>query len=540
MIKDLRIRVGIIVTVIVVALVYITPTLFFENEDSIPDFWKKAKILPTKTLHRGLDLEGGMHMLLGVDLEESLINTMDRITLEIMGYLDKEEISYTIVERNGKDGLKIVLPDPEKQDNLKSHITRNYRFFEIVSSTTLDGEYTVIYKYREKDLLAFKDRTVDQTLETIRNRVDELGLAEPEIVRQGEYDILVQLPGLKDAEKAKKLIKKVALLEFKLINNTVEVTEALKGNVPEGSEILYEKVKDRETGEVLNEIPYLVEKKTLMTGEVITDAKINIGNAGGGHYVQINFDSRGDALFEQISGDNVGRHLAIILDNSVYSAPVIKSRISGGSAIIEGTFTKDEARELAIVLRAGALPAKITVHEERTVGPSLGEDSIRKGFLATMVGGALVILAMVIYYGASGLVADLALFLNMIIIMAVMSALQATLTLPGIAGIALTIGMAVDANVLVFERVREELRLGKTPRAALEGGYSKAFLTIMDANVTTLIAALVLFQFGTGAVKGFAVTLTIGILTSLFTAIFVSRTVFDLITSRFRIKRLSV
>lgn len=542
MIKDLRIRVGIIVVVILVSLTYLTPTIFFPDEKDVPEFWKKAKILPMKTLNRGLDLEGGMHMLLGADLEESLINTLDRITLEIKGYLDKKEISYKTVERNGADGIRVVLTDPEKQDDLKSYINKDYRFFEVVESTTVGGEFEITYKYREKDLLSFKDRTVDQTLETIRNRVDELGLAEPEIVRQGDYDILVQLPGLDDAEKAKSLIKKVALLEFKLVfGDQNDLAEALKGNLPEGTEILYERVKDRDTGEILENKPYLIETKTLMTGEVITDANISMSSTGRGYpHVQINFDSRGEALFEKISGDNVGRNLAIILDNSVYSAPVIESRISGGSAVITGRFTKEEARDLAIVLRAGALPAKITVHEERTVGPSLGEDSIRKGFMATLVGGALVVIAMVIYYGAAGLVADLALFLNMIIILGVMSALQATLTLPGIAGIALTIGMAVDANVLVFERVREELRLGKTPRAALEGGYSKAFLTIMDANVTTLIAALVLFQFGTGPVKGFAVTLSIGIITSLFTAIFVSRTVFDLITSRFRIKRLSV
>jgi len=278
-----------------------------------------------------------------------------------------------------------------------------------------------------------------------------------------------------------------------------------------------------------------------MTGEVITDAVIAFDSSKGGQpYVHIEFDRRGEAIFEKVSGDNVGRRLAIILDNTVYSAPVIKSRITGGAAIIEGSFPVDEAKELAIALRAGALPATLTLLEERTVGPSLGADSIRKGFLATLVGSALVVLFMAMYYGASGLVADLALFLNMIIILGIMSAFQATLTLPGIAGIALTIGMAVDANVLVFERVREELRLGKTPRAAIEGGYSKAFLTILDANVTTLIAALVLFQFGTGPVKGFAITLSVGILTSLFTAIFVSRTVFDFVMSSFRVKRLSV
>jgi len=550
MIKDLRIRFGIIAVVVLVSLAYLMPTLIVKDERTLPDWWAEGfklgndqvKLLPSKTLHLGLDLKGGMHLLLGVDLDEALANSLDRFAAEVEGYMDDEGIAYESTKRNGEE-LVIILTNTEDEYDLKEYITERYRILTITGSRTLeDGGMELRYAYREKDLSEFKDRTVEQTLETIRNRVNELGLTEPEIVRQGEYDILVQLPGVSDMEGAKELIRKVALLEFKLVVEDDEMlSEALKGNTPEGTELVYEKVKDRETGEIIEEVPYLVEEETQMTGEVITDAVIAFDSSKGGQpYVHIEFDRRGEAIFEKVSGDNVGRRLAIILDNTVYSAPVIKSRITGGAAIIEGSFPVDEAKELAIVLRAGALPATLTLLEERTVGPSLGADSIRKGFLATLVGSALVVLFMAMYYGASGLVADLALFLNMIIILGIMSAFQATLTLPGIAGIALTIGMAVDANVLVFERVREELRLGKTPRAAIEGGYSKAFLTILDANVTTLIAALVLFQFGTGPVKGFAITLSVGILTSLFTAIFVSRTVFDFVMSRFRIKRLSV
>jgi preprotein translocase subunit SecD len=538
MIKDVRIRLIIVLIVVLGALMYLMPTLLGER---LPEFWTTGRILPTKSLNLGLDLKGGMHLVLGVDLDEAVVNSLDRISVEIRGHLDREEIPYEVVERTEEVGIHIILSELGYDEDVKEYINQRYGFLSLASSQTLEGEVELTYTYREKDLVAFKKRTVELTLETIRNRVDELGLAEPEIVRQGEYDILVQLPGLQDAEKAKSLIRKVALLEFKLVDDTNDLGEALKGNIPEGREILYEKIRDRESGEVVEERPYLIETNSLMTGEVITNATVAFDTQrGGSPYVQIEFDKRGEDLFEVISGENVGRRLAIILDNTVYSAPVIKTRIAGGSAVIEGSFPLDEAKELAMVLRAGALPATILILEERTVGPSLGADSIRKGFMATLVGGALVVLFMTLYYGASGLVADLALFLNMIIILGIMSLFQATLTLPGIAGIALTIGMAVDANVLVFERVREELRLGKTPRAAIEGGYSKAFLTIMDANVTTLIAGVVLFQFGTGPVKGFAVTLSVGILTSLFTAIFVSHTIFDIVTSRFRIKKLSV
>jgi preprotein translocase subunit SecD len=546
MIKDIRIRFLIIVVLVFGALIYLLPSLL---GGKLPGFWtegikigdKRYNLLPTKTLNLGLDLKGGMHLLLGVNLDEAEINSLDRISIEVKGYLDDEEIPYEVVERDKDKSVRVVISELGRDEEFKSYMKKRYSFLEVTKSATLEEKVEIIFAYREKDLTSFREKTVDQTLEKIRNRVDELGLTEPEIVRQGDYDILVQLPGLHDPEKAKALIRKVALLEFKLVDDTNDLREALMGEIPEGREILYEKVRDRDSGEVIEEIPYLIEKKTLMTGEVITDALIRYDSSKGGYpYVHIEFDSRGEDLFEKVSGDHVGRRLAIILDDAVYSAPVIKTRITGGSAIIEGSFTNEDAKELAIVLRAGALPATITLLEERTVGPSLGKDSINRGFLATLVGGALVVIFMAAYYGASGLVADLALFLNMLIILGIMSIFQATLTLPGIAGIALTIGMAVDANVLVFERVREELRLGKTPRAAIDGGYSKAFLTIMDANVTTLIAGLVLFQFGTGPVKGFAVTLSVGILTSLFTAIFVSHTVFDFVMLRFRIKKLSV
>ena len=285
---------------------------------------------------------------------------------------------------------------------------------------------------------------------------------------------------------------------------------------------------------------YLLKDRTLLTGEYLTNAEVRIDTQYNRPYVALSFDDRGGKLFEKITGENVKKRLAIVLDDNVYSAPVIQDRISGGNAIIEGQFTMDEAKDLAVVLRAGSLPAPVQILEERTVGPSLGRDSIRKGLISMAVGGVLVVAFMVVYYGGSGIIADLALILNIILIMAGLAAFGATLTLPGIAGIILTIGMAVDANVLIFERVREELRLGKTPRAALDNGYSRATWTIVDANVTTLIAAIVLLQFGTGPVKGFAVTLSLGIAASMFTAIFGTRLLFDYLLQKRRMKTLSI
>jgi preprotein translocase subunit SecD len=285
---------------------------------------------------------------------------------------------------------------------------------------------------------------------------------------------------------------------------------------------------------------YLLKDRTLLTGEFLTNAEVRIDSQFNRPYVALSFDDRGGKLFERITGENVKKRLAIVLDGNVYSAPVIQDRISGGNAVIEGQFTMEEAKDLAVVLRAGSLPAPVKILEERTVGPSLGKDSIRKGLLSMAVGGVFVVAFMVIYYGGSGIIADLALVLNIVLIMAGLAAFGATLTLPGIAGIILTIGMAVDANVLIFERIREELRLGKTPRAALDSGYSKATITILDANVTTLIAAVVLLQFGTGPVRGFAITLSLGIAASMFTAIFGSRLLFDYLLQKKRMKTLSI
>jgi preprotein translocase subunit SecD len=395
------------------------------------------------------------------------------------------------------------------------------------------------YRLSNNEIEAIQEYAVRQALETLRNRVDQFGVSEPTLQRQEGNRILIQLPGVKDPKRAIALLGKTARLEFKMVMENASPQEAVAGKLPPGGQLLYERRVDPRTGAV-SEIPLVVESKTVLTGDLLSNAQVRIDNRFNEPYVAIDFNAIGAKRFDQITAANVGKRMAIVLDDTVYSAPVIRERISGGSAQISGNFTEQEATDLAIVLRAGSLPAPVNILENRTVGPSLGQDSINQGILSVLIGGLLVVLAMLIYYKVSGLVADVVLVLNVVLIMAMLSIFGATLTLPGIAGIVLTIGMAVDANVLIFERIREELRLGRTPRAALEAGYEKAKLTIIDANVTTLIAALVLFQFGTGPVKGFAVTLSIGIISSLFTAVIVSRLIFDLYMSRGKVNRLSI
>ncbi len=378
---------------------------------------------------------------------------------------------------------------------------------------------------------------MERALEVIRNRVDQFGVAEPLIARQGDRWLIVELPGVKDPERAIGLIGKTALLEFKLVNDGIRISEILDSEgkvdpskIPPGYEVLPGK------GETL----FLVKEEPEITGAALTNAKVEIGGQYNMPYVAIDFNKDGAKKFARITEINIERNLSIVLDGRVQSAPVIKSKIPDGHAIIEGNFTMEEAKNLAIVLRAGALPAPVNIIENRTVGPSLGRDSVRAGVVATGIGLICVMLFMVIYYRLSGLVVNLALILNLIILLGMMAYFRATLTLPGIAGIILIIGMSVDANVLIFERIREELRAGKTVRVAIDSGYQKAFRTILDSNLTTLIAAAFLFQFGTGPVKGFAVTLSLGILISMFTALVVTHMVFDMVLMGKKIEKLSI
>ncbi|MDZ4063156.1 MAG: protein translocase subunit SecD, partial [Coriobacteriia bacterium] len=365
--------------------------------------------------------------------------------------------------------------------------------------------------------------TIDQAVKTIRNRIDQFGVAEPDIRKQQDNRLIVQLPGLDDPKRAINIIGRTAHLEFKLVDETADVQSAVAGTVPAESELAYLE-DNRGASEV--KTPIVLKSEVVLTGEYITDANVQFDSYGQA-YVGMNFNARGARIFEDVTGANIKRRLAIVLDGTVHSAPVIQDRIGGGRASITGQFTTEEAHDLAVVLRAGSLPAPVTILEERSVGPSLGQESIDKGFNAAMIGGALVVLFMVFYYRRAGMIAAFGIILDIALIMAGLAAFGATLTLPGIAGIILTLGMAVDANVLIYERIREELRRGESVASSIANGFSRATQTIIDSNLTTVMAAIILYQFGTGPVRGFAVTLTLGILASMFTAIFVSRIFFD-------------
>ena len=367
----------------------------------------------------------------------------------------------------------------------------------------------------------------DRALEIIRNRIDEFGVLEPSIQKQGKDRIIIQLPGVTDRSRAINLVKSSAHLEFRLVSDNPELLKrALAGEKLPDHELKKMKPREDKTEELL------LEKKSSLSGETLVDATTEFSQSGFNQpYVSISFNSKGGAIFSQLTEANVGKRLAIVMDGTIYSAPVIREKIPSGHAQITGNFSVQEASDLAIVLRAGALPAPVEIIEERTVGPTLGRDSINKGIKAILIGGLAVLVFMAAYYLLAGFIADLALILNIILITGALSYFHATLTLPGIAGLVLTIGMSVDANVLIFERIREESKLGKTLRAAIQSGFHRAFRTILDANLTTLITALILFQFGTGPVRGFAMVLSIGILSSMFTAIVVTRFVLDLLTT---------
>jgi len=372
-----------------------------------------------------------------------------------------------------------------------------------------------------------KTEVMSRALEIIRNRVDQFGVSEPLITKQGDRWIVVQLPGIADAKRAIDLIGKTALLEFRLVNEEDTYTDE---EIPEG----YDLLKDR------NGSVFLVNKEAEITGSALKTAKVKVGEGFKRPHIAFSLKSEAAKKFERVTELNIDRRLAIVLDDVVQSAPVIRSRIPNGEGILEGNFSMETARDLAIILRAGALPAPVKIIENRTIGPTLGRDSIKTGLTAMLIGFIFVLVFMVVYYRTAGIIADIALLLNIIILMGVMAYFHFTLTLPGIAGIILIIGMAVDANVLIFERIREELATGKTPRVAIDAGFSKAITTILDANVTTLIAAFFLFQFGTGPIKGFAVTLFIGIVASLYTAIVVSKMIFEIITQDRQIKDLKI
>ena len=524
--KNLSWRLIVIAAVILAAAIYVIPTFR-------PGIW------PHKKINLGLDLQGGMHLVLEVEADKAVENTVERIAQEMRDLIRQERIRTQSFDRVGGVSIAVKVPGADNIEKFEALIDKEFPDLREASRSLKDDVLEMTLDLPEEETKRIRQMAVEQALETIRNRIDQFGVSEPDIRLQGERRILVQLPGIKDTQRAKDLIGKTALLEFKLVDDANDINAALSGSVPATSEVLYEVKTDKATNRT-QKIPFLVKKRTSLTGAYLTDARVQIDSQYNEPYVSITFDKKGARLFERVTTDNVKKQLAIVLDGNIYSAPVIQEPIAGGEARITGSFTTEEARDLAIVLRAGALPAPVQILEERTVGPSLGTDSIRMGLFSMLVGGVLVVLFMVIYYKGSGVIADFALILNILLIAGGLAGFGATLTLPGIAGIILTIGMAVDANVLIFERIREEMILGKTPRAAVDAGYERATLTILDANVTTLIAALVLFQFGTGPVKGFAVTLSLGVVASLFTALVLTRAIFDYFLIKRKIRTVSI
>jgi preprotein translocase subunit SecD len=528
--KSLGIRALIVVAVIIIGIFCLIPNF---TSTRLPGL---SAILPDK-IHLGLDLQGGIHLVLEVEAEEAVQNAAETYVEQIKDALRAKKVGFTKVAKTGKWDIEVILPATEQLNDFNDSIKSDFPWLKPATTETTPDGTRVLLTMDQKKVNDLETMAVGQALETIRNRIDQFGVSEPDIRPEAGDRILVELPGMKDPQEAINLIGKTAVLEFKLVAQNVTEQEIRDNKLPPGVKVYPMRPSDRNTSET----KVALEDKTVLTGQYITDAKVGIGGRSFGEaHIALNFDPQGAKIFDRLTSDNVGRKLAIVLDGVVYSDPVIKERIPNGTAVIEGSYTDEEAKVLAIALRTGRLPARVIILEQRTVGPALGADSIKNGILASAVGGLGIILFMMVYYKFSGVIADLALAMNIILILALMALISATLTLPGIAGIALTIGIAVDANVLIYERIREELRLGKTPRAAVDTGYQRATITIMDANVTSAIAALVLYGFGTGPVRGFAVTLFFGLAANMFTAIFVTRIIFDYLLTERRVKELSI
>lgn len=544
MYKKIRWKFTLIGVLVAASAVVIAPSV----TENLPPWW--TRLAPGEGLHLGLDLQGGISLILKVDLATAIRNQLNLSFRDLEESLRGKDVLITDVQQPEEDRLAFVLEGKDQVTAFRESLREDAPALKLVSETPRQDGIRFELALQDKEVQSIDQNAISESLEIIRNRIDQFGVSEPVIVRQGKDEIVVQLPGVKDPQRALDLIGKTAQLEFKLVDPEAkpdleewihqavlsgalkkgyahrELNEALADRIPPDTEIYIQKHLDPETGRVTRR-PILLFRKTLMAGDAIKTAKVQFGGRLGEPYVTVQLNARGRRIFDQITGENVGRQLAIILDDVVQSAPVIQERISGGSAQITGAFTMEEAHDLAIVLRAGALPAPVSVVQNVTVGPSLGQDSIHKGVLSGLLGTALVVLFMIYYYRFSGLIADFALVLNVLFLMAALTLFQATLTLPGIAGIILSIGMAVDSNVLIFERMREEFGRGKPLRSGIEGGYDKALWTIIDSHVTTLITALALFLFGSGPIKGFAVTLSIGVVFNLFTALFCTRAVYD-------------
>ena len=513
---SLKIKSILVLAVLAAAIAYVLPTIEAYRPGGDPRSIRNK-------VNLGLDLQGGMYLDVEVDTEAALQRMLDNLAVQIEdAFLDKL-VDYLRSERVG-DHVEVELPAGERVIWSEEPFQRF-----VVSFDRQDlGDNHFAFRLKEEEISRIRDGSVSQALEVIRNRIDSLGVSEPSIQRQGENSILIQLPGLKDRDSAIQAVGTQAVLEFYLVaeNVTPQTMD------PARHIVKYLEQRDKVSKKVIGREPFVLERRAELTGETIRDARVQISTMDNLPYVGLSFDSLGADRFAKVTSRNKGRRLAIVLDDKVQSAPVIREAITGGEAQISGNFTMDEATNLAIVLRSGALPAPIQIREERTVGATLGEDSIRQGMLSLAIGGLLVVGFMLIYYGVSGLFANLALAFNLLLIISILAAFQATLTLPGIAGLVLTLGMAVDANVLIFERIREELKRTQNIRQSVHEGFQKAFGTILDSNLTTLFGTFALLAVGTGPIKGFAITLTIGILASMFTAIVVTRLLFELVYLR--------
>ncbi len=554
--------------VVTISVITVLPTVFKFGDDS--HYPIKSKIA------LGLDLQGGLYMVLGIDFNRVYKDEIKKNAIKLVDMLNDRGVEAKLGELILNDLTDpqhiVILSDQGSVEKAEKEV-RNY-FGSYLRLTAAKGT-TLHYGLSKTLKTEMEEQSVKKSIEVIRNRIDEFGVTEPDIVSQGKDRIIIQLPGVKDIDRAKELIGKTAKLEFRIVNDDIspvklaewvkkaedaqiiykkgekfsayveKLNEFLKQDLPQGYELVFQKILSKVNNEIETKIPYLVEASSLLSGDDLQDARVAINQQKNEPYVSMEFKSRGATLFEEITDKNKGKRMAIVLDGNVYSAPQIREKISGGNAQITlggGSYYKamNDSKDIALVLRAGALPVQLDFLEQRSVGPSLGQDSINKAVFASIVGICIVFLFVFFYYKISGFIAAITLTVNVLIILAVLVALEATLTLPGIAGIALTVGMAVDANIIIYERIRDEIRLRVSNYKAVDNGFDQAFWTILDANITTALAGIFLFNFGTGPIKGFAVTLLIGIAATVYTAYFVGRLMFEFYMNKVEGQDLSI
>lgn len=562
------VRFSVLLVLIAASVIILLPTVMkFDENGSYP---VKSKI------NLGLDLQGGLYMVLGIDFKKVYRDEVQTYSRKIETMLKDQEIASTIGAMDAADvndpKQSIVLAKASDMEAAKKKIKE--MFGNTVRITQEEGpRVQIAMAHAVKTQI--EEQSVGKSIEVIRNRIDEFGVTEPEIIAQGSDRIVVQLPGVRDIERAKELIGKTAKLEFKIINDTVapatlqswmdkakasgivykkgerfsdylkKINEFLVADLPEGHELAFDKSTNNSEDPSLN-VPYVIESTPRIVGDDLADARVQIDPQKNEPYVSMEFKSQGAKRFEETTGANIGKRMAVVLDGNVYSAPMIQGKIAGGQGQItlgggvDFNKTMSEARDLALVLRAGALPVQLDFLEQRTVGPNLGNDSIEKAKFASIIGCTLVFIFALVYYKFSGVIAILTLLLNVLFTVAVLVAIDATLTLPGIAGIALTVGMAVDTNIIIFEKIRDELRKGVSNFKSYELGYSSALWTILDAHITQAAAGFCLLNFGTGPIRGFAITLLIGIAVTVYTAYYVSKIFFELYMDKTDAKELSI